>query len=50
MRCRICDEPVTVAGDPYIGKAVHKATGQEAGPDGHLAAPIDTPQSAAADA
>jgi len=42
-RCRWCREPVTVTGEPHLGKAVHTATGKELGPGGHLAAPIDVP-------
>jgi hypothetical protein len=41
LRCRRCQEPVTVQGDPRWGKAAHTRTGQELGSDGHLAAPID---------
>jgi hypothetical protein len=45
QQCRRCDQPVTVIVapgiSPYLGKAVHTATGLETGPDGHLAAPID---------
>jgi hypothetical protein len=39
--CRRCHEPVRVQGDPRWGRAVHSLTNREAGPDGHLAAPID---------
>jgi hypothetical protein len=39
--CRKCEQPVTVTGDPWIGKAVHTTTDAETGPDGHLAAPIN---------
>jgi hypothetical protein len=35
--CRKCREPVRVQG----GKAVHSPTNREAGPDGHVAAPIE---------
>jgi hypothetical protein len=41
MQCRVCGEPVQVMGEPFTGQAVHAGTGSEAGPDGHLAAPID---------
>lgn len=39
MRYRICDEPVTATGDPYIGEAIHRAMSLESGQDGHLATP-----------
>jgi hypothetical protein len=42
--CRACGLPVTLLGsnpDPLFRMAVHSATGQEMGPDTHLAAPID---------
>jgi hypothetical protein len=40
-KCRKCDDPVRVEGEPFLGRAVHAATGEELGGDGHLAAPID---------
>ena len=44
LRCRRCGELVRLEGSPLVPeqlrKAVHAATGIEAGPDGHPAAPI----------
>jgi hypothetical protein len=40
--CRRCAEAVAVTGDAEWGKAVHTATRDEIGADGHLVAPIDT--------
>ena len=41
--CRTCGQPVALISDiilsPHLSKAVHTATGEEKGPDGHLAAP-----------
>jgi hypothetical protein len=39
--CRKCTQAVTVTGDPEWGPAVHTATDDEFGADGHLVAPID---------
>lgn len=39
--CRRCAERVTVTRDPELGRAVHASTGEERGPDGHIAASID---------
>ena len=39
--CRQCREPVTIQGDPQWGRAVHTVTGQETGPGGQVAAPVD---------
>jgi hypothetical protein len=39
--CRKCGEPVTIQGDPQRGGAARRVTSQEAGPGGHVAAPID---------
>jgi tRNA(Ile2) C34 agmatinyltransferase TiaS len=47
LRCRRCKEPARREGslllEEELRKAVHTATGNERGPDGHLAAPIDVP-------
>jgi hypothetical protein len=45
-RCRTCGEPVTVTGTATsvpvsMRLALHTATDTEAGPDGHLVAPIE---------
>lgn len=43
-RRRWCGQPVTVGSSPlgsWMSKAVHTGTGEELGPDGDLAAPID---------
>jgi hypothetical protein len=39
--CRKCRQPMTATGDPEWGLAVHTATGEELGGDGHLPAPIE---------
>jgi hypothetical protein len=40
--CNVCRLPVTRSGkDPEWGPVVHADTGQETGPDGHVAAPIE---------
>jgi hypothetical protein len=43
--CRSCRQPVTLAGSPVLAvslrRAVHTATLEERGPEGHLAAPIE---------
>ena len=43
--CRRCGQPVRLIGEEVVEdgfrKAVHAATGQERGPDTHLAAPVD---------
>lgn len=39
--CRTCALPARVEGEPELGKAVHAATGEELGPDGHPCAPVD---------
>lgn len=44
--CRTCDERVILYMAPglpaHLARAVHAATGDELGPDGHLAAPVST--------
>lgn len=44
LRCRQCEDPVRLEGNPLVPpqlrKAVHAETGRETGADGHLAAPV----------